>query len=927
MVAEDYGVRIALALMALLMIPGALGLSVAAPDAVQEGMPLSISATGAGTVTISLHGTIVASGAGTASYTLATNASSAGLYEFRFSDAAQNSSRTIEIINVPLTVTPTAPEDDELAATQATFALTANWAPELCYVTIDGASNTLAAISPTAFRKTLAVSDGIHTVQYKCKLGDELASTERTIIVDTTAPAVLASTPAGEVTGPYVTITIDTDEIAVCRYGQQDVPYEDLASSMGETYALRNAVTLPLSGGPQTYFVRCQDVHGNRMAAPAIVSFLGRVAPTARISIEGDGPVKAGTHRLTLKTSAPLAAAPSLSYTLQQGGKTQQIGLTGKDDSWSGYIAIPEGMEDTAVFSYEGKTPDGVIGREIESGRVLTVDTMPPPAVDGLALTHEQGGLRLRWHVRNPEQGVTYHVYRGSSEAVGYADHYATTKSTTYLDTAAHGQQHYYYRVAPVDEAGNIGPLSVEVYGDGVMEERPADPALLARLDEELLLLSASLLDANQTIGMLEREQSPEIVSIIADMRLAEQARAVRSQLESQAARLRELRAGAPAATEADAAIADARAAREAARHSLIARITPLHHAETVQAADLRGLEQNLPFMTVGQPLSAEEREAYLADAASLQQRLTITLEARSFTLHDRSGNQREYTHVRKRVALDAPANDLTVIEVIPKAVAQDVDEIAFENPPTVLERDPVVEYRFPVLQQEEYSYVLSRIVPLDHIKASRTFVYPRLPSEAPAPSAAPSPLTGFAIGSGPTVSGSFLLMLFGALLIAGLGLYYVSLTASTAPKKAPPPLRAAPVRTIVPQPLPKEPSAAELLVEAERCIDRKEYLLALDAYKRAAAVLEGDATLRQQFQREILQVYDKLLLHRRLDEVGAALEHKDAAAAKAALAQAQQLAARIGEQPTPLIEDAKSAYRRFSQAINALEIERAGRY
>jgi len=117
------------------------------------------------------------------------------------------------------------------------------------------------------------------------------------------------------------------------------------------------------------------------------------------------------------------------------------------------------------------------------------------------------------------------------------------------------------------------------------------------------------------------------------------------------------------------------------------------------------------------------------------------------------------------------------------------------------------------------------------------------------------------------------------------------------------------------------------LLSKAEASIDDKEYDIALGLYRRALAAMESDKESKNALQDLTLSVYKKLHLHQQLDKAAIAIEKKQRKQAQEALKEVQRLAGEIGQQSTPLIQDATKAYARLVKTMNALAIEDAARY
>jgi len=86
---------------------------------------------------------------------------------------------------------------------------------------------------------------------------------------DSNAPVITNTT--GPAQSSPISLTLTTDEIATCKYSSADVPYANMAETMGGSNTSSHlAVINESSSGSKTYYVSCQDVTGNTSSTSSI---------------------------------------------------------------------------------------------------------------------------------------------------------------------------------------------------------------------------------------------------------------------------------------------------------------------------------------------------------------------------------------------------------------------------------------------------------------------------------------------------------------------------------------------------------------------------------------------------------------------------------------------------------------------------------
>jgi len=90
--------------------------------------------------------------------------------------------------------------------------------------------------------------------------------------IDTTPPVILDYGPRTDQNSTVITIYAITDEPSICRYNESNLTYEQMSAEMtgtGETH--ERTIIVPL--GENTFYILCEDLLGNVMMNPAVISF------------------------------------------------------------------------------------------------------------------------------------------------------------------------------------------------------------------------------------------------------------------------------------------------------------------------------------------------------------------------------------------------------------------------------------------------------------------------------------------------------------------------------------------------------------------------------------------------------------------------------------------------------------------------------
>ena len=189
---------------------------------------------------------------------------------------------------------------------------------------------------------------------------------------------------------------------------------------------------------------------------------------------------------------------------------TSFSGNVGDSNVWriGAFGSSPVGFFDGLIDNvriYDRALTASEVGVDMAS-RIQT-DVTPPSVPGALSVSGGVGVASLSWGAASDEVGVVgYEVYRsGSSGFVpGFANRVGQAAGTGYLDSGL-AEGVYYYRVAAVDGAGNLGPVSNEASATVTGDTAAPTVALTAPLGGTVagpVVVSADASDDQAVVGV-----------------------------------------------------------------------------------------------------------------------------------------------------------------------------------------------------------------------------------------------------------------------------------------------------------------------------------------------------------------------------------------------------------------------------------------
>ena len=220
------------------------------------------------------------------------------------------------------------------------------------------------------------------------------------------------------------------------------------------------------SEGTHAYFIKCKDKNTGT-ASNFNLTFTTKLKIYSSIEFPDDenNILDEGQHKIKLTTSEiPKEGTVELFYTYD-GVSFSPIVLQGSGINYYGYITIPKSEgEKSGSFKFSAQSINRQPGTKIISGGTFQVDTKAPYAITAFEAIGEYKKIKLEWFT-DDEDLDEINIYRSTSPGVGVSDFYKTVDSDDdyYTDTSVTKGKTYYYRISPVDKAGNKADLSIEV--------------------------------------------------------------------------------------------------------------------------------------------------------------------------------------------------------------------------------------------------------------------------------------------------------------------------------------------------------------------------------------------------------------------------------------------------------------------------------
>jgi hypothetical protein len=300
-----------------------------------------------------------------------------------------------------------------------------------------------------------------------------------------------------------IVLRINTPTETTCTYWNSVIPITSFAGEYGLTH---EAYLTGLEEGFHEYNISCGE------NSTMEVDFATDIPLYATVKISETPPLKEGQYKINLVTSKSCLEEPLLQYTFDNINY-KQVSLKGSGKNWEGYLIIPSDAGETVgSFIFKGTDLAGRQGTKITGDNLFIVDTVKPATVEVINAIGYEGQIKLNWFYE--EKIKEFNIYRSEDSNIEYTDFYKTSSSNSFTDNDVEKGKTYYYKVAGVDEAGNIGDLSKEIYATALLSNYSTSsglsPMLVGKVDNSIAEINSviqDISDINSAIALKDNKE------------------------------------------------------------------------------------------------------------------------------------------------------------------------------------------------------------------------------------------------------------------------------------------------------------------------------------------------------------------------------------------------------------------------------------
>ncbi len=599
-------------------------------------------------------------------------------------------------------------------------------------------------------------------------------------------PRIINSTLGGLIYQSRAEIFLELDRQSVCKYSLSNKSYSSMEYTFNsdESKIIHNTTTPFMSQGTKRIYILCRDFSENYMETPHVITFDVNLAPTAEIYLEPSPPLKSERVYVELIASEDLASAPELSYIFDDDSSPKIVSLVGSKRRWEGYMIIRgTNIERVGSFSFKGVDLTGIEGTEITKGKLFLIDTNKPGPVQSIEVTNQYDRTRIAWaySLEKNYNIVEYRIYRRvDSGGVDYVDYYKSTSNNYFYDKDVEFKKSYYYRVSAVDDAGNEGELSKEVFTTFIPdlpeetventnseEEYKLSPALQIALETKIDAVDKIILDLEKQEEYFKRITGTENIEVIQSLGLISQVAFAKTKVEEIKEDLVNLKlhnlSDENFADSVDMLLAQAELEFNKAP-SKITLIDSSSYQEFIDESLIKEIANEYIDAEGNDIIALEE---LLENSISLQEQITVNalLIESEITYPNQTLNVKT---VKKTLNARETINNAIIVESLPKSLDYDFSSMIIDSEPLLNEANDMV-WEEPKLSKKTIVYSLVDYPDFTTLKESKLVVLGIKNDETNV-----SDITGLAISESQEKMSPLIIPIIIGIILAGiLGVYY----------------------------------------------------------------------------------------------------------------------------------------------------------
>jgi hypothetical protein len=525
-----------------------------------------------------------------------------------------------------------------------------------------------------------------------------------------------------------ILLKITTEKDAICRYSNtQGRSYASMEGrfDLSADNLHEKSLTELGDGGIYKYYIKCVE-DPDSYTEPAEMEIILRVSSlvSAQIILSEDSPLKEGIVDVRLLTSKLVSQTPVLTYSFD-GIVYDDLPLFGSEKVWEGHLVVPKNFgEGVLSFKFRANDLEGRQGDEITSGGSWVVDTVKPKMISNIEATGYEGKIKLEWHV--DEELEEYNVYRSVSPNPDYTDFYTTTDDSPYSDTGVEKGKTYYYKITGIDEAGNEGPLSKEIYATALLNDNTETSGLSIELRgyvdnqiTEIDLVADEIDDIKKSINLKEDKEK----NLFSDLQLEKEIDGAKTELQALKRDTEKYKLQSLTKQELDKKLDAVELKLNIVKRKVPENLIILEDDSRNEEVNEEDIEETI--LEIKPEITDREKEKSIKETLKIIEGEELEIKSNFFVVEIvyLDGSKKEISVIKRVIKTQLEKNETSFFyEIIPKDLAETASEIDIETEHRVIKEDPILSFNSDV---EKIIYTINKRINFDVLKEAKiVFLY-----------------------------------------------------------------------------------------------------------------------------------------------------------------------------------------------------------